>query len=337
MASDFRLKESLPALTDRIVNTYAEMGSINHLGHCPLPNYETVVAATEDLKEILYPGYRRRDRLHLGNVTYHVGDLIDQLHDRLTTQIARALCHDAGDDVRCNPQQRHDYEALGQARTLAFLNRLPELRKVLALDVQAAYDGDPACKSVDEVILCYPGLEAVTVYRLAHLLHELKVPLIPRMMTEWAHSRTGIDIHPGANIGKYFFIDHGTGVVIGETCDIGEWVKLYQGVTLGALSFPTDAEGNLVRGTKRHPTIEDRVVIYANATILGGQTLIGHDSVIGSSVWLTRSVAPRTTVTLEKPNLRMRGGQADELEPEIEPSEKELRDAEHSCGKVGES
>ena len=181
-----------------------------------------------------------------------------------------------------------DFEALGQAKAVAFLEQLPELRKVLAMDVEAAYDGDPACKSLDEVIFCYPGLEAITVYRLAHLLHQLEVPLIPRMMTEWAHSKTGIDIHPGANIGNYFFIDHGTGVVIGETTEIGEWVKLYQGVTLGALSFATDAEGNLVRGTKRHPTIEDRVVIYANATILGGNTVVGHDSVIGSSVWLTQ-------------------------------------------------
>jgi serine O-acetyltransferase len=232
---------------------------------------------------------------------------VDRLHDRLTLQIARALCHEAGNNVSCDPQRRYDFEALGQTRTVAFLEQLPELRKVLAMDVEAAYAGDPACKSLDEVIFCYPGLEAITVYRLAHLLHHLKVPLIPRMMTEWAHSKTGIDIHPGANIGHYFFIDHGTGVVLGETCDIGQWVKLYQGVTLGALSFPTDNEGNLVRGTKRHPTIEDRVVIYANATVLGGQTVIGHDSVIGSSVWLTRSVAPHTTVMLEKPNLRIRG------------------------------
>jgi serine O-acetyltransferase len=191
---------------------------------------------------------------------------------------------------------------------------LPALRQVLATDVEAAFAGDPACKSLDEVIFCYPGFEAITVYRLAHWLHELEVPLIPRMMTEWAHSRTGIDIHPGARIGKHFFIDHGTGVVIGETCDIGDWVKLYQGVTLGALSFPKDEQGNLVRGVKRHPTIQDRVVIYANATILGGQTTIGHDSVIGSNVWLTESVEPRTTVTMEKPQLRMRGAQ-DGLSP----------------------
>jgi serine O-acetyltransferase len=170
---------------------------------------------------------------------------------------------------------------------------------------------------LDEVIFCYPGLLAVTVFRLAHELHRLDVPFIPRMMTEWAHKETGIDIHPGAQIGYYFFIDHGTGVVVGETCEIGDHVKLYQGVTLGALSFDTDADGNLVRGLKRHPTIEDRVVIYANATVLGGKTVIGHDAVIGSSVWLTSSVAPYTTVTLEKPNLTIR---ADRRPVELDPA-----------------
>jgi serine O-acetyltransferase len=304
MASDFRLKEQLPELTRQIVATYTEVGTINHLGHCPLPNYDVIIEAIEALKEILYPGYRRREGLHLGNVTYHVGDLIDGLHDKLTTQIGRALRHEASSRTAADAEI--DYEALGQAKAIQFLEQLPDVRRVLALDVQAAYEGDPAVKSTDEVIFCYPGLEAVTIYRLAHVLWNLEVPLIPRMMTEWAHSKTGIDIHPGARIGRHFFIDHGTGVVIGETCEIGEHVKLYQGVTLGALSFPTDGDGHLVRGTKRHPTIEDRVVIYANATVLGGQTVIGHDSVIGSSVWLTRSVGPRTTVVLEKPKLKMR-------------------------------
>jgi serine O-acetyltransferase len=313
MVTDIRLKENLPLLTDRIVSTYAEVGTIHHLGHCPLPNYQTVISVTEDLKEVLYPGYRRRDRLHLGNVGYHVGDLIDRLHDRLTMQIARACCHGAGKTLLCDPQQRHDFEALGQAKAVAFLEQLPRLRKILALDVQAAYDGDPACQSLDEVIFCYPGLEAVTVYRLAHELHLLEVPLIPRMMTEWAHSRTGIDIHPGATIGKHFFIDHGTGVVIGETSEIADHVKLYQGVTLGALSFPTDSQGRLVRGTKRHPTIEDRVVIYANATVLGGETVIGHDAVIGSSTWITEPVPPNTTVVMEQPRLQIRDGQQGEL------------------------
>ncbi len=290
MATDIRIKEALPELTDRLVENYGQQDTITHLGHCPLPSYDVIVEIIESLKDILYPGYRRRNGLHMGNVTYHVGEVIDRLHDQLTEQIARALRHEAGRDAACAPEQKADFEALGQAKAMAFLQQLPALRDGLALDVQAAYDGDPACKSLDEVIFCYPGLEAISVYRLAHLLHELGVPLMPRIMTEWAHSRTGIDIHPAARIGRYFFIDHGTGVVIGETTDIGDWVKLYQGVTLGALSFATDAEGNLVRGTKRHPTIEDHVVVYANATVLGGKTVIGHHSVVGSSVWITSSV-----------------------------------------------
>ncbi len=305
MASDVRLKEQLPQLTDRLVKTYKEVGTINHLGHCPLPSKEAVIQIIEDLKEVLYPGYQRREGLHLGNVNYYVGDLIDRLHDRLTAQIARALRHEAGAidpyDVECE-----DFEAKGQAIAIHFLEQLPELRRILAMDVQAAYDGDPAASGLHEIIFSYPGVEAVTIYRLAHLLYEMDVPLIPRIMTECAHRRTGIDIHPGAKIGHHFFIDHGTGVVIGQTCEIGNYVKIYQSVTLGALSFPTDGDGHLIRGEKRHPTIEDRVVIYANATILGGNTVIGHDSVIGANVWLTRSVPPHTTVTLEKPQLRMR-------------------------------
>ncbi|WP_442485172.1 serine O-acetyltransferase EpsC [Aeoliella sp. SH292] len=304
MATDFRLKDQLPNVTKRLVDTYDKLGSINHLGHCPLPNYDEVIGVIDDLDEILFPGFRRREGLHRGNVEFYVGDLVDRLHDRLTRQIGRALRHEAGASDDCTEEE--DFEALGQAKTLLFLDRLPELRATLATDVKATFDGDPACKSPHEVIFCYPGLEAITVYRLAHLLYELDIPFIPRMMSEWAHGRTGIDIHPGATIGNYFFIDHGTGVVIGETCHIGEHVKVYQGVTLGALSFAMDGDGNLVRGHKRHPTIEDNVVIYANATILGGDTVIGHDSVIGSSVWITKSVAPRTTVVLEKPQLRMR-------------------------------
>ncbi len=321
MATDVRIKEQLPELTRRIVETYQAVPTIHYLGHCPLPNYESIVAVCEDLKEILYPGYRRRENLHMGNVTYHVGDLVDGLHDKLTVQIGRALRHShashaAGashnvshgmSEALTHCVEESDFEALGQAKAVEFLEQIPDLRKILATDVQAAYDGDPAVRTLDEVIFCYPGLEAVTIHRLAHLLHQLQVPLIPRMMAEWSHSRTGIDIHPGATIGNHFFIDHGTGVVIGETCEIGSHVKLYQGVTLGAVSFQTDGDGNLVRGTKRHPTIEDRVVIYANATVLGGTTRIGHDSVIGSNVWLTRSVDPHTTVVLERPKLRMRG------------------------------
>ncbi|QEG38540.1 serine O-acetyltransferase EpsC [Roseimaritima ulvae] len=312
MASDFRLKQQLPELTEQIVATYTPDDGINHLGHCPLPSYDAVINILADLKDVLYPGYRRKVGLHAGNIRYHVGGMIDQLHDALTTQIARALRHE--DRVRnshSDCESDIDFEAKGQAMAIETLQRIPQLREVLSTDVQAAFDGDPACQTTDEIVFCYPGFEAITVYRIAHVLLQLGVPFIPRMMTEWAHQTTGIDIHPGATVGHHFFIDHGTGVVIGETCEIGNRVKLYQGVTLGALSFPTDADGQLIRGTKRHPTIEDGVVVYANATILGGRTTIGHDSVIGSSVWITRSVSPFTTVTLEKPQLRVRGAAVD--------------------------
>jgi len=318
MATDLRLKEQLPNLTDRIVASYGQTPSINYLGHCPLPRYDEIIEAIDDLKDILFPGYRRREGLHIGNVTYHVGDLIDGLHDKLTRQIARALRHDDR-VVHKGPgcEDEADYEAKGQAMAITFLESLPEIRKVLATDAEAAFAGDPACRSIDEVIFCYPGLEAITVHRLAHELLRLGVPFIPRMMSEHSHKQTGIDIHPGANIGGHFFIDHGTGVVIGETCDIGSHVKIYQGVTLGALSFATDADGNLVRGHKRHPTLEDRVVVYANATVLGGKTKIGHDSVIGSSAWVTRSVDAYTTVTIEPPKHRERSETPDELLPEL--------------------
>src|SRR6516225_3240863 len=227
MASDHNLKDTLPLITERIVETYEECGAIHHLGHSPLPSYREVVEVLSDLREILYPGYGRRQNLHLGNVAYHVGDLIDSLHDRLTQQIARAFRHN------CRAQDLEtDFEARAQEFVVRFLDALPELRRTLAQDVQAAYDGDPAAKSLDEIVFCYPGVAAISVYRLAHELHRLKVPLIPRMMTEYAHGKTGIDIHPGATIGRRFFIDHGTGVVIGETTRIGHGVKLYQGVTL---------------------------------------------------------------------------------------------------------
>jgi len=302
MATDIRLKETLPEITEAVVATYTECGRTSHLGHRPLPSRDAVIDILQDFMDILYPGFARRQNLHIGNVEYHVGDLIDGLHDKLTQQIARALRHEC--DVPAPPL---DLETLAQQKTVELLKQLPELRHVLEQDVQAAYDGDPAAKGFSEIIFCYPGLEAVSIYRIAHRLLLLGVPLISRMMTEHAHSKTGIDIHPGARIGPYFFIDHGTGVVIGETCDIGAHVKLYQGVTLGAPSFPRDAAGNIIRGRKRHPTLEDEVVIYANATILGGDTVIGHHAVIGSNVWLTHSVDPYMVVSLEKPSLRMKG------------------------------
>jgi len=248
-----------------------------------------------DLLDILYPGYWRRQNLHIGNVEYHVGDLIDGLHDKLTQQIARALRHEQ-DYLAPDVRVTLDFEGLAQQKTIELLKRLPDVRMVLEQDVQAAYEGDPAAKSYHEVIFCYPGLEAVSVYRIAHELLLLGVPLIPRMMTEYAHSHTGIDIHPGARIGDSFFIDHGTGVVIGETAVLGNRVRLYQAVTLGAKSFPEDEQGNLIKGNARHPIVEDDVVIYAGATILGRVT-IGHGSTIGGNVWLTHSVPPKSSVT----------------------------------------
>ena len=297
-------KQQLPGLTNQIINTYEDLGTINHLDHIPLPQLDKIIEILNDFKEVLYPGYRRRQGLHGGNISYYVGNLVDRIFNELSTQIARALQHE--DVVFESRGEWYSYLEQGEQLTLKLLERLPEIRRVLATDVQAAYDGDPACKSLDEVIFCYPGLDAITVHRIAHELYLLNVPFIPRMMAEWSHKETGIDIHPGATIGESFFIDHGTGVVIGETTVIGKQVKLYQGVTLGALSFPTDSDGNIIRTMKRHPTIDDRVVVYASATILDGETIVGHDSVIGSSVWLTRSVQPHTTVTLEKPKLRMR-------------------------------
>jgi len=310
MATDLRLKEGLPALTEKIVETYEECGPINHLGHSPLPSYKEVTEILADLREILFPGYGRRQNLHMGNVAYHVGDLIDSLHDRLTQQVARAFRHD------CHASQlESDFDGDAQLIAIRLLESIIDIRAVLADDARAAYDGDPAARNLDEILFCYPGLSAITVFRIAHELYKLGVPLIPRMMTEYAHSKTGIDIHPGATIGRRFFIDHGTGVVIGETTEIGEGVKIYQGVTLGALSFQRDeATGELVRGDKRHPTIENDVVIYANATILGGRTVIGHHSIVGSSAWITRSVAPYTTVTIESPRLRFRGS-----DPQADP------------------
>lgn len=299
--TDPRREFSIPELTARIVDSYRESGSINQLGTHPLPSTESVIAIARDVQEILFPGYRRRRDLHAGNVADFVDELVSRLHAELSQQIARALRH--GDPQQSTGDMADD---AGGATALQFLEALPRLRHMLACDARAAFDGDPAARGCEEIIFCYPGFEALTIYRIAHELHGLGVPLIPRMLTEWAHSRTGIDIHPGARIGPALFIDHGTGVVIGETCQIAANVKLYQGVTLGALSFPRDDEGNIIRGVKRHPTIEKNVVIYANATILGGDTVIGANSVIGASVSLMRSVPPNTIVTIEKPSLRFR-------------------------------
>lgn len=258
-----------------------------------LPSQEALVRVVEDLRSVLFPGYYGSLEFAEDSVRSFVGVTLERVRRVLHDQIRRGLCFacDEANPARC-PQC--DERAAALART--FFSRLPEVRRLLATDVQAAYQGDPAATSPDETIICYPGILAVTNHRLAHELYRLEVPILPRIISEHAHSITGIDIHPGANIGEEFFIDHGTGVVIGETCVIGSRVRIYQGVTLGAKSFPLDEYGNPVKGTSRHPIVEDDVVIYGGATILGRVT-IGKGSVIGGNVWLTRSTAPGSKIT----------------------------------------
>ena len=278
----------------------------------PLPSVNGVMSIVRDLRALLFPGVHAADGVSFLPGVTGVRLQLLPIQTRLKREIARALQHSRQALVRIHnaePQSSAGTDNYASAATLltnAFLSRLPELQQTLASDVAAAFNGDPAAKTQEEIVLCYPGIEAITVYRIAHELLVLGVPYLPRIMTEWAHRETGIDIHPGAKIGGSFFIDHGTGVVIGETCEIGSQVTLYQGVTLGAWSFPRGDDGNLIRGTKRHPTLEDRVTVYSNATILGGTTVVGAGSLIGSSVSLNRSVPPNTIVTIEKPSLKFR-------------------------------
>ena len=268
-----------------------------------LPSREAIVEILEAVLDLMYPGYFGRQDLNSGNLKEHVDCMVAALAPKLERELEHCLCYGRERDAGA----AETGECAPRAHELAdvFLHRLPEIRGLLIRDVQAAFDGDPAAQNLDEIILSYPGVLAVSVYRIAHVLYELGVPMMARIMTEWAHSKTGCDIHPGARIGAAFFIDHATGVVIGETTDIGDGVKLYQGVTLGALSFPRDASGQIIRNRKRHPTVQSGSTLYANATVLGGLTVVGADSVIGGSVFLTRSVPPRSRVSLKEPDLRV--------------------------------
>ncbi len=310
MIGEFDIDERLQSLVDRIVANYNSDARTRHIDRGYLPTREEVIRILEMLFEISYPGYFGRQNLSFRNVRYHVGELIPRLAQKLYMQIFLSLCHMNEVEGNYDPggatDQALPFDQKARELTSQFLERIPDIRDMLALDVQAAYDGDPASANTDEVIFAYPGLLAVTVYRYAHELYRMIVPLIPRTMAEWAHMRTGIDIHPGARIGKSFFIDHGTGVVIGETTDIGENVKVYQSVTLGALSFLKDERGRMVRGYKRHPTVRDNVTIYANATILGGETVLGEGSTIGGSTFLTSSVPAGCTVISNPPELKVR-------------------------------
>lgn len=304
MVRIFRKREELPEIIRDITRTYEDTESpLHHLGETPLPSEAIVEEILGKLRTILFPGYFGKEYVNPTNVDFYVGELLYEVYELLSGELYKAFRQNCSHGASRNCERcEEDAEEV----CLKFMRMIPELRKILATDVEAAMDGDPAATSFDEIIFSYPCVTAITSYRIAHELYRLKVPLIPRIMTEYAHRKTGIDIHPGARIGSQFFIDHGTGVVIGETTDIGENVKIYQGVTLGALSFPKDGSGNLVRGKKRHPTIEDNVVIYAGATILGGNTVIGRDSVIGGNVWIVSSVPPGSKVMMEVPKLKIR-------------------------------
>jgi serine O-acetyltransferase len=261
-----------------------------------LPNKDAVIEILEMIRRVIFPGYYENENTEMTDQYFYVGSLIMELGSKLQKQICRALMHDTSMTGGCTP----DAETLSAELAFAFLNKLPQLREILLTDVDATLDGDPAARNTHEIIFAYPGIFAISVYRVAHELHKLGVPLIPRIMTEHAHSITGIDIHPGAEIGHHFFIDHGTGIVVGETTKIGNYVKIYQGVTLGALST---RGGQSLQGKKRHPTIEDEVTVYSSTSILGGETIIGKGAVIGANAFITRSVAPGTRVSIKTPDL----------------------------------
>ncbi|MCJ7833689.1 MAG: serine acetyltransferase [Deltaproteobacteria bacterium] len=293
-------RQELPGIVGALVESCRDTETFHHLNLVGLPSREAVAEIIERLRRVLFPGYFGQQELDEITLSYQMGLEINTLFELLSKQITLSIRH----ECRRYQQVCTLCKERGQQEALVFLKKLSGIRKILSDDVRAAFQGDPAAKSFDEIIFGYPSILAISIYRLAHELFIREIPLIPRMMTENAHSITGIDIHPGARIGRKFFIDHGTGVVIGETCIIGDQVRIYQGVTLGALSLPMEEQGELLRKQKRHPTIEDRVTIYAGATILGGETVIGAGSVIGGNVWLTRSVPPGTTVMIETPKLR---------------------------------
>lgn len=291
-------RRRIPEIAEAVIHGCTDTECFSHVETEPIPSEGNVVGIIRKLREVLFPGFFSEEKIDPYNLPYHMGQLVSDLFDLLSDQITHAIRHECFRyEMPCS-----ECGERGQQLAMSALESIPEIRRVLATDVRASYDGDPAAKSHDEIIFSYPGIFAVTVYRMAHRLFELQVPLLPRIMAEHAHSLTGIDIHPGATIGESFVIDHGTGVVIGETAEIGRRVRIYQGVTLGALSLPRDA-GDRLRGKKRHPTIEDDVIIYSGATILGGETVIGARSVIGGNVWITESVPPDTQVILERPKL----------------------------------
>lgn len=293
-----RLRE----LSRRLADTYRHDGGINRIGDTELPSQQRVAGVVEQLLALIFPGYFGGRVSGRADLEAFVASRVDDLFVELSEVVDRTLRFVSHEPYECAvplPARGDGTAAAAADLVRDYLERLPEVRALVRADVDAAYRGDPAATCRDEVILCYPGLLAVAVHRLAHPLYRLGVPFVPRIMNEWAHQRTGCDIHPGARIGRGFFIDHATGVVVGETTEIGDNVKLYQGVTLGARSFRRRPDGSLEKSGKRHPTIEDDVTVYANATILGGDTVIGRGAVIGGGCWVTRSVAAGARLTLQ--------------------------------------
>ncbi|WP_417915737.1 serine O-acetyltransferase EpsC [Candidatus Electronema sp. JC] len=293
-ASDF-----IPSVVEKLAEGFSSRRWSSHIEPVEIPSRHETIELILEAQRILFPGYFSRSTLPSpSSLEYHLGHNLTIFHKNLSHQLNSALRHECF-------RRRHSCSLCGERSSelaAEFIRSLPQIRETLETDISAALEGDPAAANADEVIFSYPGLFAVLVYRLAHRLYELEVPLLPRIMSEYAYHRTAIDIHPGATIGESFFIDHGAGVVIGETSTIGRRVRLYQGVTLGALSLPKGA-GRQLKHVKRHPTIEDDVIIYANATILGGETVIGARSIVGGNVWLTKSVGPDTKVLLKQPEL----------------------------------
>jgi serine O-acetyltransferase len=291
-------RKQLPKIITDILDTMTDDQCFAHVGDEPIHFSTSVKEMIEKFRHVLFPGYFSEEKIDSANLVYNMGQAISQLYDILSEQIIHVLRHDCLRYGRtCS-----ECENSGNETALKVIQTIPQIRLDLTEDIKAAYDGDPAAKSHDEIIFSYPGIYAITVYRIANVLYLLGVPQLPRIMAEYAHSQTGIDIHPGATIGNRFVIDHGTGIVIGETSIIGKNVRVYQNVTIGALSLPPNA-GEALRGAKRHPTIEDDVIIYSGATILGGKTVVGARSVIGGNVWLTRSIPADTKVFNETPCL----------------------------------
>lgn len=298
------LNKRLPGVTDHLVASILAEPRMQHLNQVYLPSRDAIVESITRLRQLVFPGYFGKQGLTRENVTYRIGELVTELADILFEQVRLCFRYAAQlPEANGQTEESQECESKSASVVAAFFEQIPAIRRLLATDVQASFEGDPAAQSADETIFCYPGLYAIAVQRLAHVFYEQGVPLLPRIMTEYAHSETGVDIHPGAKLGERLFIDHGTGIVIGETTEIGKNVKIYQGVTLGALA---PAVGQVLRGQKRHPTIEDDVTLYSGSTILGGDTVIGKGAVINGNVFITSSVPPYTVVSMEPPKLTYR-------------------------------